>query len=156
MTILVKSQILIENIITPFVEKTVTTVGGGIEISRGASPAGYDLALAYVDNDEWFIDPGGFKLVSALEYFNMPLNVMGVVHDKSTWARMGLAVQNTVIEPGWQGCLTLEITNHSKERIPLYYGVGICQVIFHRLERWAKQGYDGKYQHQGVLPQGAK
>ena len=84
------------------------------------------------------IPPGGFTLASTLEEFDMPDDVLGIVHDKSTWARMGLAAQNTVIEPGWNGYLTLELTNHGDEEIFIDDGTPIVQIIFHMLDQPAE------------------
>jgi len=78
--------------------------------------------------------------------------VIGFVHDKSTWARLGIAVQNTVIEPGWEGYLTLEITNHSRDRVTILRGSGIAQVIFQFLDLPSEKPYDGKYQDQARGP----
>jgi dCTP deaminase len=100
--------------------------------------------------------PGEFVLASTAEMFCMPDDVLGVVHDKSSWARRGLAAQNTVIEPGWRGFLTLELTNHGKEPLWLERGVGIVQVIFHLLDEPAAHPYRGKYQDQAAGPQVAR
>lgn len=81
----------------------------------------------------------------------MPNNVVGVVHDKSTWARLGLTVQNTIIEPGWHGYLTLEIVNHSRMNITLKNGMPIAQVLFHFLDETTEQPYSGKYQNQSKI-----
>lgn len=130
--------------------------------SHGCSPAGYDLRLDQVQGVEqigdsaWRLAPGQFALASAIEEFDMPADLLGVVHDKSTWARLGLACQNTVIEPGWRGFLTLELTNHSPKPITLPGGVGICQVIFHVLDEATYHPYDGKYQDQAAGPQEAR
>lgn len=95
-------------------------------------------------------------LLSTMERFTMPNDVVGIVHDKSTWARRGLAVQNTVIEPGWSGYLTLEVTNHGHDVIQCWGGVGIAQIIFHRLDEPTDMPYDGKYQNQERGPQRAR
>lgn len=86
----------------------------------------------------------------------MPNDVLAKVSDKSTWARRGIAVQNTVIEPGWRGFLTLEITNHGKQIIDIAAGMPIAQIIFHRLEAPAENPYSGKYQNQAAGPQPAR
>lgn len=107
---------------------------------------------------------------SSLEQFNMPTDMLGVVHDKSSWARKGLCVQNTVIEPGWRGYLTLEYTNHLPIRIALdgsprgfphgwiqiARGMPIAQIIFHMLDFPTDQPYEGKYQDQEAGPQPAR
>ena len=67
--------------------------------SYGLSPAGYDLRLVLSDDNptEKWLRPGEFLLAAAHERFNMPRDLLGIVHDKSTWARRGLSVFNTVI-----------------------------------------------------------
>ena len=80
----------------------------------------------------------------------MPPNLVGIVHDKSTWARRGLSVFNTVIEPGWKGFLTLELVYHGVEPLHIPAGSGIAQVIFHRTSDHAE--YVGKYQNQRNEP----
>lgn len=133
--------------VEPFCERGV--VGG---MSFGLSAAGYDIRLDKAKCREgsmgYTLEPGQFCLASSIEEFTMPDNVLGVVHDKSTWARQGLTVQNTVIEPGWTGYLTLELTNHSPGMIYLQHGIPIAQIIFHFLYAPTESPYDGKYQHQ--------
>ena len=93
---------------------------------------------------------GRFIIASAIEEFEMPRNLMGVVHDKSTWAREGLSVFNTVIEPGWRGWLTLELVYHGQGHLHIPAGSGIAQVIFHQIIEPAE--YSGKYQDQADHP----
>lgn len=127
--------------------------------SAGLSPAGYDLRLVLADDasDHW-LAPGEFLLAAALEKFHMPGDLLGLVHDKSTWARRGLSVFNTVIEPGWRGFLTLELINHGPNTIHLQAGQGIAQVVFHRLDNATDSPYpeDGKYQDQDYGPVAAR
>lgn len=80
----------------------------------------------------------------------MPCDLMGIVHDKSTWARRGLSVFNTVIEPGWHGFLTLELVYHGEGELIIPAGAGIAQVVFHMLEE--PRAYTGKYQNQPDKP----
>ena len=146
--------------------------------SHGLSEAGYDIRIAqdiffypgkYVlglkikpehivcwqKNAEWSDEPikGRFCLASTIEKFQMPLNLTGIVHDKSTWARQGLSVFNTVIEPGWAGFLTLELAFNGEQPLEIPSGVGIAQVIFHKTTEKAR--YDGKYQNATAGPQKA-
>ena len=136
--------------VTPFVTRTVwqTRYGG---LTYGLGPASYDVRLSPAFDIT--VEPGAMLLVSTLEYFEMPLNLTGVVHDKSTWARMGLVVQNTLIDPGWRGHLTLELTLHRPaDQMPLVIEAGspIAQIVFHLLDEPTNQPYphDGKYQDQ--------
>lgn len=134
------------DMIAPFEERTKHE-----GMTYGVGPAGYDMRIEFDDTGfekEMQLWPGMFRLASTMERFRMPNNVMGIVHDKSTWARRGIAVQNTVIEPGWEGWLTLEITNHGNEKITLKRGMPICQVVFHFVDQPVQQVYDGKYQGQ--------
>src|ERR1700722_14130301 len=101
--------------LSPFSEKAY--VG---KISYGLGPASYDIR---VDQDiklwpfgferffSFYPNPSVptplFCLASSMEKFTMPNDVAATVHDKSTWARLGLAVQTTFIDPGWNGYLTL-------------------------------------------------
>lgn len=134
------------NLITPCIERGI--VRGR---SFGLSLAGYDLCIA----QNLWLEPGEFQLASSVERFKMDNSVMGFVKDKSSWARIGLSVFNTVIEPGWEGYLTLELVNHGYERIQLLEGDPVAQVIFQVINTETK-GYTGKYNHQEQGPQGPK
>lgn len=127
-------------------------------LTYGAGPAGYDVRVEF-DKEGLIpsvqLGPNAFLLASTIELFTMPNDYVGIVHDKSTWARQGICVQNTVAEPGWHGYLTLEITNHSDRFITLYRGMPIAQVIFHKVEGYV-QPYEGKYQYQQRGPQQAR
>ena len=118
-------------------------------MTYGLGPAGYDVRIA----ENIILKPGAFALASTVERFRMPDDVLGTVHDKSTWARQGLAAQTTVIEPGWRGYLTLELTNHSYSDIMLREGMPIAQVIFWQMSEPTEIAYRGKYQDQ---PSGAQ
>lgn len=136
-------------------------------VSHGLGEAGYDIrikqALHFIkDGDRRIIQQwtdgendgcidGRFTLASAIEEFDMPNDLVGIVHDKSTWARKGLTVCNTVIEPGWKGFLTLELIYHGEDELMIPAGAGIAQVIFHQLSEAAV--YDGKYQNAADRPQ---
>ena len=126
-------------------------------LTFGLGPAGYDIRVA----QDILLYPGCFCLASSIERFSMPDDTMGIVHDKSTWARMGLSVFNTVIEPGWAGFLTLELANQNSsgaftDPLSLEAGTPIAQVIFHRLDEPTDTLYKGKYANQKAGPQPAK
>ncbi len=125
------------------------TVENGM--TYGLGPAGYDIRCA----EGISIPPGAFRLGSSFERFDIPLDLIAYVKDKSSWARKGLCVQNTVIEPGWMGFLTLEYTNHSNGYIHLREKDPIAQIIFHRLDAPTILPYKGKYQDQPAGPQHA-
>lgn len=136
-----------KNMIFPFVERAVQ---GGM--SYGLSSCGYDVRI----NESFQLDPGGFKLASTIERFVIPKDIVGRVCDKSTLARRGIAVQNTIIEPGWYGYLTLELTNNGPEPVQFYAGTPIAQIMFERLDEATEQPYVGKYQNQQAGPVEAK
>lgn len=134
-------------IVIPFSHESHKVYG----MSAGCSHAGYDIRVA----EDLLLWPMGFALASTVEMFDMPKDVLGVVHDKSTWARLGIAVQNTVIEPGWRGYLTLEISNNRWWPLRIKAGSPIAQVLFHVLDQ-PVDGYSGKYQNQEAGPQKAR
>jgi dCTP deaminase len=128
----------------PFHERTVLH-----GMSYGLSHAGYDVRVA----ENIYLNPGNFTLASTVEEFFMPTDLVAFVHDKSSWARRGLSLFNTVIEPGWSGFLTLELVNHSSNALLLSSGDPIAQIIFMRMEEPAENPYSGKYQNQKRGPQ---
>ena len=99
-------------------------------------------------------DEGRFIIASAIEEFQMPTNLLGRVCDKSSWARKGLSVFNTVIEPGWKGFLTLELVYHGNTELIIPAGAPIAQVIFEEVKNPAQ--YNGKYQGQSSEPTPSK
>lgn len=133
-------------------------------VSYGLAEAGYDIRIKQdvsfyplsngTHYDEVAIDGewsyGRFALASSIEEFDMPSHLVGIVHDKSTWARHGLSVFNTVIEPGWKGFLTLELVYHGNSTLHIPAGAGIAQVLFHQVMNPAL--YTGKYQGQADQP----
>ncbi len=136
-------------------------------VSFGLAEIGYDIRLKQemcfsgvkdngvrtcvrVDQGQVINQVGNFLIGSSIEKFQMPLHLAGIVHDKSTWARRGLSVFNTVIEPGWKGYLTLELVYHGHTSLVIPAGVGIAQVVFHELAVPAQ--YEGKYQNQANKP----
>lgn len=142
--------------------------------SFGLGEAGYDIRIkqriVFNENNKvvrWNVDlvneqglptgeseemNGKFVIASSIEQFQMPEDLAGIVHDKSTWARRGLSVFNTVIEPGWKGFLTLELVYYGEGELVIPAGSGIAQVIFHKTAEPAS--YTGKYQNQGDEPIG--
>jgi dCTP deaminase len=126
-------------------------------VSYGLSEAGYDIRIkqaVYFDGYHVVVDGvpshGNFTIASAIEEFRMPSTLVGIVHDKSSWARQGLSVYNTVIENGWRGHLTLELVYHGHGELHIPAGAGIAQVIFHQTVHHAQ--YDGKYMNQADEP----
>jgi dCTP deaminase len=122
-------------------------------LSYGLGAAGYDIRVA---ESVHLRASTGWALASAMEHIVMPSDVVAMVHDKSTWARRGLAVQTTTVEPGWQGFLTLELSNHGPTDLMITAGTPIAKLVFHLLDQPTEQPYDGKYQGQGPGPQPAR
>jgi dCTP deaminase len=120
--------------------------------SYGLSAAGYDIRAA----EGITLMPGMFALTSSVERFRMPNDVLALVKDKSSWARLGLSVFNTVIEPGWCGFLTLELKNQGSDLLHINSGDPIAQILFERLDEPTERAYDGKYQNQEAGPQRAR
>lgn len=117
--------------------------------SYGLSSCGYDIRIA---EDIWLFPFWG-RLASSMEFFHMPFDVAAEVKDKSTNARCFFFVQNTFIEPGWHGYLTLELTRGLPWPIRIKKGTPIAQIIFYQLDQPTEQPYSGKYQNQ---PAGAQ
>ena len=137
-------------------------------VSYGLSEGGYDIRIKQEVRfevgprgqrivhiaDQYHFTEGRFSLASSLEEFTMPPTLLGIVHDKSTWARKGLSVFNTVIEPGWNGFLTLELVYHGQDELVIPAGAGIAQILFHEVSSAAY--YEGKYQNQEDKPVSAR
>ena len=126
-------------------------------VSHGLGEAGYDIRIKQKIR---FVRGNisnrikRFQLASAIEEFDMPDDLCGIVHDKSTWARKGLSVFNTVIEPGFRGGLTLELVYHGNNELIIPAGAGIAQVVFHKTSD--NVAYTGKYQFQSTDPEPAR
>jgi len=145
-------------------------------ISYGLSSYGYDIRVApefkvftnvhnvvvdpknfdprsFVDvrSTECIIPPNSFALARTEEYFRIPRNVLAVCVGKSTYARCGIVVNVTPLEPSWCGFLTLEISNTTPLPAKIYAGEGIAQLVFFQGEEEPETAYDdrgGKYQDQ--------
>lgn len=95
------------------------------------------------------IPANSFALARSVEYFRIPDNVMAVVQGKSTYARCGLVCQVTPLEPGWEGHVTLELSNTTPLPIQVFVYEGLCQVLFFEGERPALSYADRKGKYQG-------
>ncbi|MBN2399050.1 MAG: dCTP deaminase [Candidatus Aminicenantes bacterium] len=146
----IKEQSEINGLLEPFV---ATSVRSGV-ISYGLGPYGYDLRLhrtyrrlsdppALMDphqiqesnfetlSEDLIIIPAGhFILGRSLEYFRMPKKILGLVFGKSTYARCGILVNVTPLEPEWTGFLTISIANCGSGPAAVHPGQGIAQVVF--------------------------
>jgi len=104
------------------------------------------------------VSPNSFVLARSLEYFKMPSNVLALCTGKSTYARIGVIVNVTPLEPSWEGYLTIAISNTSNSPAKLYANEGIAQVVFFESDEQCQVTYadrKGKYQSQQsiTLPQ---
>lgn len=171
----IRTQAEENGMIVPFVEKQQRT---GL-ISYGVSSYGYDARLANefkiftnVDNavvdpkdfsatsfvdrtlDVCVIPPNSFVLARTVEYFKIPRDILAICVGKSTYARCGLIVNVTPIEPGWEGHVTLEISNTTPLPAKVYAHEGICQFLFLKGDSDCEISYKdkgGKYMgQQGV------
>lgn len=114
-----------------------------------------DTRVQRVKTKELILPPHGFALTNSIEYFKMPSDVMGIAIGKSTYARCGIVVNITPIEPGWNGYLTVELSNTANVPVKIYAEEGIAQVVFFRGTSNVIMDYQekgGKYQDQGNEP----
>lgn len=145
-------------------------------VSYGLSSFGYDIRVAdefkvftdvhsvvvdpkrfdersFVDitADSCIIPPNSFALARTLEYFRIPKDVLVVCLGKSTYARCGIIVNVTPLEPEWEGFLTLEISNTTPLPAKIYANEGIAQLLFFQGDEVPETTYAqrrGKYQGQ--------
>src|SRR6266446_312537 len=168
--------------IEPFSAQQVRVSNGHKIVSYGTSSYGYDVRCAddfkiftninstIVDpknfDEKSFVDfkgpvciipPNSFALASTVEYFKIPRNVLVATLGKSTYARCGIIVNVTPLEPEWEGFVTLEVSNTTPLPAKIYANEGIAQVLFFESDEACLVSYadrQGKYQGQRgiVLP----
>lgn len=113
-------------------------------------------AFVEVNGDSCVIPPNSFVLTRTVEYFRIPRDVLVICLGKSSYARAGLVVNVTPLEPEWEGHVTLEISNTTPLPARIYANEGVCQFVFLRAEEVCRVSYadrGGKYQRQrGVTP----
>ena len=100
---------------------------------------------------ECIIPPNSFVLASTVEYFRIPKNVLVVCLGKSTYARCGIIVNVTPLEPEWEGHVTLEFSNTTPLPAKIYANEGACQFLFYKGEAPPEVSYKdrkGKYMMQ--------
>lgn len=115
--------------------------------------AGYEACLNHGPEGSWFIlPPHSFGLGVSLELISMPPSIMGLCDGKSTYARCGIIINVTPIEPGWAGHLTMHVANPTAFPVRIYANEGIVQVMLYRLDGEA-EAYTGHYQNQGAKVQ---
>ena len=103
---------------------------------------------------EIYIPAHGFALAETVEYLEIPRDILAVCVGKSTYARCGIIINVTPLEPEWKGKVTLEISNTTDLMAVIYAGEGIAQMLFFRAEAECKTSYadkKGKYQDQTGL-----
>jgi dCTP deaminase len=165
-----------QGMIEPFEPAQVRSVGGRRVVSYGTSSYGYDIRCApefkvftninstivdpkafdpnsFVDlrGDVCIIPPNSFVLARTIEYFRIPRNVLTICLGKSTYARCGIIVNVTPLEPEWEGHVTLEFSNTTPLPARIYAHEGCAQVIFIESDEVCETSYrdrGGKYQGQ--------
>ncbi len=104
-----------------------------------------------VQNDVCIIPPNSFALARTIEYFRIPRNVLTICLGKSTYARCGIIVNVTPLEPEWQGHVTLEFSNTTPLPAKIYANEGVAQFLFFESDEPCEKSYadrHGKYQGQ--------
>jgi dCTP deaminase len=164
------------DMIVPFASHQVREHSDARIISYGVSSYGYDVrcapefkiftninsaivdpknfdASSFVDvhSDVCIIPPNSFALARTVEYFNIPRNVLTICLGKSTYARCGIIVNVTPLEPEWEGHVTLEFSNTTPLPAKIYANEGVAQMIFLETDDVCAVSYrdrKGKYQGQ--------
>jgi dCTP deaminase len=110
-----------------------------------------DNSFVDIQSDVCIIPPNSFALARTVEYFRIPRNVLTLCLGKSTYARCGIIVNVTPLEPEWEGHVTLEFSNTTPLPARIYANEGVAQVIFFESDEPCEISYkdrDGKYQGQ--------
>ena len=162
--------------IEPFEAGQVRIAGDHKIISYGTSSYGYDVRCAgefkiftninstivdpkdfdtnnFVDlrADVCIVPPNSFALARTVEYFRIPRNAMVICLGKSTYARCGIIVNVTPLEPEWEGHVTLEFSNTTPLPAKIYANEGVAQMLFFESDEVCETSYrdrGGKYQGQ--------
>ncbi|MEM7465753.1 MAG: dCTP deaminase [Pseudomonadota bacterium] len=172
----IKTMAAEHGLIEPFEPQQIRNVDGSRVISYGTSSYGYDIRCApefkvftnihsavvdpkkfdsesFVDinQDVCVIPPNSFALARTVEFFRIPRNILTICLGKSTYARCGIIVNVTPLEPEWQGYVTLEFSNTTPLPAKIYANEGVAQVIFLESDEDCETSYadrGGKYQNQ--------
>jgi dCTP deaminase len=107
-----------------------------------------------IEGDFCLIPPNSFALAETVEYLEIPRNIISIAVGKSTYARCGIIINVTPLEPEWRGRVTIEISNTTPLPAKIYAGEGIAQILFFRTEDVCRTSYadkKGKYQDQKGL-----
>ena len=163
-------------LIKPFEKEQIREVNNKKVISYGVSSYGYDVRCAnefkiftntfssvvdpknfdeksFVDiqDSECIIPPNSFALARTVEYFKIPRSILTLCLGKSTYARCGIIVNVTPLEPEWEGHVTLEFSNTTNLPAKIYANEGVAQMLFFESDQVCKTSYKdrgGKYQGQ--------
>ncbi len=163
-------------LIEPFEPGQVKQQGDKKLVSYGTSSYGYDVRCATefriftninssivdpknfdsnsfvnLDTDVCIIPPNSFALARTVEYFRIPRNILTICLGKSTYARCGIIVNVTPLEPEWEGHVTLEFSNTTTLPAKIYANEGVAQMIFFESDEVCETSYKdrgGKYQGQ--------
>jgi dCTP deaminase len=165
-----------QGMIEPFEPGQVKVVGGQPIVSYGTSSYGYDVRCANefkvftnlnhtlvdpkafdpdsfveIAGNSCIIPPNSFALARTVEYFRIPRNVLTICLGKSTYARCGIIVNVTPLEPEWEGHVTLEFSNTTPLPARIYANEGVAQMLFLESDEVCETSYKdrgGKYQGQ--------
>lgn len=110
-----------------------------------------DNSFIDIVGDECIIPPNSFALARTIEYFKIPRDVLTICLGKSTYARCGIIVNVTPLEPEWEGHVTLEFSNTTNLPARIYAGEGVAQMLFFQSDETCQTSYKdrgGKYQGQ--------
>ena len=120
--------------------------------SATVDPKAFDSnSFVDVESDICVIPPNSFALARTVEYFRIPRNVLTVCLGKSTYARCGIIVNVTPLEPEWEGHVTLEFSNTTTLPAKIYANEGVAQMLFFESDEVCETSYadrGGKYQGQ--------
>ena len=111
-------------------------------------------AFVDIEGDSCVIPPNSFALAETVEYFEIPRDVLATCLGKSTYARCGIIVNVTPLEPEWRGKITIEISNTTPLPAKIYANEGIAQILFFKADQVCEKSYadkKGKYQDQSGL-----
>jgi len=119
---------------------------------RIVDPKDFDSSNVYdFQGESIIIEPHGFVLARSVEYMRIPRNIITVCLGKSTYARCGIIVNITALEPEWEGHVTIEISNTTPLPVKVYSNEGIAQILFFASDSDCDISYKdkgGKYQGQ--------
>ncbi len=120
--------------------------------SATVDPKAFDeRSFVDIKGDSCIIPPNSFALARTVEYFRIPRNVLTICLGKSTYARCGIIVNVTPLEPEWEGHVTLEFSNTTTLPAKIYANEGVAQMLFFESDEMCETSYmdrGGKYQGQ--------